>query len=99
MSFTSTTVSYKHSNIFIFLFSIVQVFLKSRVVTVKGPRGILKRNFRHLRLELTKVDKNKIRVDVWFASRKELACVKTIVSHIENMIKGVIYVSIKKVMM
>lgn len=70
--------------------------MKSRVVTVKGPRGTLKRNFRHLRLELTKVDKSKIRVDVWFASRKELACVKTIVSHIENMIKGVIYVSVLK---
>merc|ERR1711894_253069 len=59
--------------------------------TVKGPRGTLKRNFRHLRLELTKVQKNKIRVDVWFASRKELACVKTIISHIENMIKGVVF--------
>lgn len=68
--------------------------MKSRVITVKGPRGTLKRNFRHLKLELTKVNKDTIRVDVWFASRKELACVKTIISHIENMIKGVIYVSV-----
>ncbi|EDO41746.1 predicted protein [Nematostella vectensis] len=69
----------------------VEVKVKSRVVTVTGPRGTLKRNFRHLRLELTKVGKDKVRVDVWFASRKELACVKTIITHIENMIKGVIY--------
>lgn len=62
-------------------------------MTVKGPRGTLKRNFRHLKLELIKLSKKKLKVDVWFASRKELACVKTILSHIENMIKGVTYVS------
>merc|ERR1712008_366702 len=30
-----------------------------------------------------------IRVDLWFANRKQLACVRTICSHIENMIIGV----------
>ncbi|CAH3039096.1 unnamed protein product [Porites lobata] len=69
----------------------VSIKLNGREVTVKGPRGTLVRNFRHLKLELTLVGKKKIRVDVWFASRKELACVKTICTHIENMIKGVIY--------
>lgn len=67
--------------------------MNSREVTVKGPRGTLVKNFRHLNLELTPLGKKKLRVDVWFAKRKELACVKTICSHIENMIKGVIYVS------
>ena len=62
-------------------------------MTVKGPRGTLVRSFRHLNLELTLLSKKKLRVDVWFAKRKQLACVKTICSHIENMIKGVIYVS------
>ena len=79
---------------FIMLFACtVSIKLNGREVTVKGPRGTLVRNFRHLKLELTLVGKKKIRVDVWFASRKELACVKTICTHIENMIKGVIYVS------
>ena len=68
--------------------------MKSRTVTVKGPRGTLKRTFKHLRLELQLITKKKLRVDVWFASRKELACVRTICSHIQNMFKGVIYVSL-----
>jgi len=44
-------------------------------------------------LELTLVGKKRLRVDVWFAKRKELACVKTICTHVENMMKGVVYVS------
>lgn len=30
-----------------------------------------------------------IKVDIWFANRKQLACVRTICSHIENMFVGV----------
>ncbi|XP_028412805.1 60S ribosomal protein L9-like [Dendronephthya gigantea] len=69
----------------------VEVNVKSRSVTVKGPRGTLKRTFKHLRLELQLISKKKLKVDVWFASRKELACVRTICSHIQNMFKGVVY--------
>ena len=69
----------------------VEVKVKSRTVTVKGPRGTLSRTFKHLRLELKLLSKSKLKVDVWFASRKELACVRTICSHVENMFKGVIY--------
>lgn len=63
------------------------------MVTVKGPRGTLTKSFQHMDLEIVKVGKNKLRVDVWFAKRKQLACVKTICSHIENLFKGVLYVS------
>jgi hypothetical protein len=77
------------------LLSIVEVAVKSRTVTVKGPRGTLTRTFKHLRLELKLISKSKLKVDVWFASRKELACVRTICSHIQNMFKGVIYVSVE----
>jgi len=69
----------------------VTVKAASRKVTVEGPRGTLVRNFRHLNVELLLVGKNKLRVNVWFAKRKELACVKTLCTHIENMIKGVVY--------
>merc|ERR1712038_35081 len=69
----------------------VKISIKSRTITVEGPRGKLSRKFKHLNLDLTLLSKKKLRVDVWFASRKELACVKTICSHIENMMKGVIY--------
>jgi large subunit ribosomal protein L9e len=30
-----------------------------------------------------------VKVDIWFATRKQLACVRTICSHIENMFTGV----------
>lgn len=35
------------------------------------------------------VDKDFVKVDLWFATRKQLACVRTICSHIENMFIGV----------
>ncbi len=75
------------------LFFIVTLSVKSRVVTVKGKRGTLVKSFKHMALELTKVGKNKLRVDIWFANRKQLACLKTTVGHINNMFKGVTYVS------
>nr|AGH70156.1 60S ribosomal protein L9 [Placozoa sp. H4] len=61
-----------------------------RKVTVTGRRGSLSREFKHLNLELKVIGK-RLKVDVWFADRRELACVRTICSHIENMIKGVTY--------
>ncbi|EDV20599.1 expressed hypothetical protein [Trichoplax adhaerens] len=61
-----------------------------RKITVSGKRGTLSREFKHLKLELKVIGK-KLRVDVWFADRRELACVRTVCSHIENMIKGVTY--------
>jgi len=33
--------------------------------------------------------KDYIKVDVWFATRKQLACVRTVCSHIDNLIVGV----------
>merc|ERR1712126_791928 len=67
----------------------VTVKLVGRTVTVTGPRGSLTKSFDHLNLELTRVGKNIIRVDVWFALRKHLACLRTVCSHIENLFKGV----------
>merc|ERR1712071_129271 len=40
-------------------------------------------------MDLRKVDKKNIRIDIWFANRKQLACVRTICSHIDNMLTGV----------
>lgn len=70
----------------------VEVTLKGRQVTVKGKRGEIQRDFRHLTLDMRKTnDGQKIRVDLWFGNRKQLACVRTVCSHIENMITGVRY--------
>ncbi|VDN04934.1 unnamed protein product [Thelazia callipaeda] len=67
----------------------VQFSINKRVVTVKGPRGVLKRDFRHLHMEIEKTGKDTIRVRKWFGIRKEVAAIRTVCSHIENMIKGV----------
>ena len=66
----------------------VEVTIKSRVVSVKGPRGELTKSFKHQSLDIKKVGQ-KIRVDKWFGNKKELACIRTICSHISNMITGV----------
>lgn len=72
----------------------VEVTVKSRVVVVKGPRGTLQKNFRHMDVDI-KHDKanNKITVEKWFGKKKELAAIKTVCSHIENLFTGVTKVS------
>merc|ERR1712111_14823 len=60
----------------------IKCSVKARTVTVTGPRGSLTKSFRHLKVDICKVDK-------WFGLRKELAAVRTICSHISNMIVGV----------
>lgn len=67
----------------------VKVSTKNSVVTVTGPRGTLKRSFAHAKLQIEMVGKRKIRVQKWFGSKVELAVVRTICTHIQNMIKGV----------
>ncbi|WP_411016124.1 50S ribosomal protein L6, partial [Salmonella sp. s51884] len=49
----------------------------------------LKRNFKHLAVDIQKIGKKQILVTKWFGTRKQLASVRTVCSHIENMIKGV----------
>lgn len=70
--------------------------MKSRVVTVTGKLGTLTREFKHIPMEckvVTKtegeVEKKFVQVDCWFSTRKQLACVRTVCSHVENMIVGV----------
>ncbi|XP_065342181.1 large ribosomal subunit protein uL6 [Cloeon dipterum] len=63
--------------------------VKSRVVTVTGPRGTLKRSFKHLALDIAMVNKRLLKVEKWFGTKKEIAAVRTVCSHIENMLKGV----------
>ena len=59
----------------------VSVTFKNRVATVKGPRGSLKKSFRHLTVNIitTKNDRGdvKIKVEMFFANRFvaiELVC-------------------------
>jgi len=70
----------------------VDVAVKARIITVKGPRGELTKNVRHIdmdiRLVKTKVS-NKVTLAVWQGGRKHVACLRTIRSLIVNMITGV----------
>merc|ERR1711962_281509 len=67
----------------------VTVTVKSRKVTVKGPRGTLVRSFRHLPVDMVMQSKDQLKVEKWFGTRKELAAVRTVCSHVQNMMKGV----------
>merc|ERR1712127_147593 len=63
--------------------------VKARTVTVTGPRGTLTQTFKHVNMVIKKINDKYITADLWFANRKQLACVRTVCSHIENMIIGV----------
>ena len=67
----------------------IDVSVKSRVVTVKGPRGTLTKSFKHLALDISMPTKKTVRVEKWFGKRKELAAVRTVCSHITNLFTGV----------
>jgi large subunit ribosomal protein L9e len=71
----------------------VKVSVKSRRVTVTGPLGTLKRTFVHatlqLRLLVSKNGKRRVRAELWSGKRQEVAVVRSVVSEIENLIKGV----------
>merc|ERR1712014_276041 len=67
----------------------VAVTVKSRVVTVKGPRGTLTKSFKHLAVDISMPNKKTVRVEKWFGKKKELAAVRTVCSHITNLMNGV----------
>lgn len=67
----------------------VTVSVGARTVTVTGPRGTLKREFKSINFAAEMRGKRSMRVDMWFGNRKQMACLRTLCSHIENMITGV----------
>jgi large subunit ribosomal protein L9e len=68
----------------------VTLTVKSRKISVTGPRGTLKRNFSHLpvEIELAK-DGRQMHVQMWFSTRKQMASLRTLTSHVQNLITGV----------
>jgi len=66
----------------------VQVEVKGKVVTVKGPLGTLTRNFSHAPVEI-RLDGNKVIVEAYWPKKRERAMIGTVASHIKNMITGV----------
>ncbi|KAF8639649.1 hypothetical protein AX17_000914 [Amanita inopinata Kibby_2008] len=69
----------------------VEVTIKSRVISVTGPRGTLTKNVRHvdMDIQLIKGKTSKVSLAVWQGGRKHVACLRTIRSLINNMVIGV----------
>jgi len=72
----------------------VTVTIKSRLVTVVGPRGTLKKNLRHVNMDIQlkqhlSKGKKVVSFAVWQGGRKHVACLRTIRSAINNMVIGV----------
>jgi len=68
----------------------ISVEIKSRVVTVTGPKGKLVRDFRHLPVAIQKINGGKeLEVSLYFGLLKQLASLRTVCSHVDNMITGV----------
>nr|DAD36076.1 TPA_asm: hypothetical protein HUJ06_006716 [Nelumbo nucifera] len=71
----------------------VKIKVKAKIIEVEGPRGKLSRNFKHLNLDFQLIKdesgKKKLKIEAWFGSRKTTAAIRTALSHVENLIKGV----------
>ena len=66
----------------------VQGTLDGRIVTIKGEKGELVRDFSHAPINIC-LDGNTLTVKASWPRKKEAAMVGTVRSHIQNMIKGV----------
>ena len=71
-----------------------KVHVKSKVITVEGPKGTLTRDFRKVPVQILGLKDQDGRVSsvtirVWFAKNKPKSCVNTIRKHLLNMITGV----------
>lgn len=70
----------------------VSIEVKGRMVRVKGPRGTLFKDFKHLAVDMYLFEEEgekKLKVDCHFGKRKRLASIRTVCSHVLNLIKGV----------
>jgi large subunit ribosomal protein L6 len=66
----------------------VEGTLEGRIVTIKGEKGELVRDFSHAPINI-QLDGKTVTVQASWPRKKEAALVGTVRSHIQNMIKGV----------
>ncbi|KZZ95976.1 60S ribosomal protein L9 [Moelleriella libera RCEF 2490] len=67
----------------------VKVSIKTRIVTVEGPRGKLTKDLSHLAVNFGHPKKNTISIEIHHGSRKNVATLRTVRSIIQNMVIGV----------
>ncbi|EMD00980.1 hypothetical protein BAUCODRAFT_100632 [Baudoinia panamericana UAMH 10762] len=67
----------------------VKVHIKTRIVTVEGPRGKLTNNLSHLAVSFSTPSPDMINIELHHGSRKNVATLRTVRTIIYNMIVGV----------
>ncbi|KAI1492669.1 60S ribosomal protein L9 [Biscogniauxia mediterranea] len=67
----------------------VKVLIKSRNVTVEGPRGKLSKDLSHLAVNFSHPKKNVIGIEIHHGSRKNVATLRTVRTLINNLVIGV----------
>ncbi|OTA52808.1 ribosomal protein L6 [Hypoxylon sp. EC38] len=67
----------------------VKVHIKSRNVTVEGPRGKLSKDLSHIAVNFSRPKKNVIGIEIHHGSRKDVATLRTVRTLINNLIVGV----------
>ncbi|KAL5699827.1 60S ribosomal protein L9B [Ranunculus cassubicifolius] len=72
----------------------VKFKVKAKIIEVEGPRGTLKRDFKHLNIDFELITdattgKKKLKVDSWFGTKKSSASIRTALTHVRNLITGV----------
>ncbi|KAI0379750.1 60S ribosomal protein L9 [Hypomontagnella monticulosa] len=67
----------------------VKVQIKSRNVTVEGPRGKLSKDLSHIAVNFSRPKKNVIGIEIHHGSRKDVATLRTVRTLINNLIIGV----------
>jgi large subunit ribosomal protein L9e len=67
----------------------VKVSIKSRLVTVEGPRGKLTKDLSHIAVNFSVLKKNVIGIEIHHGSRKNVAALRTVRTILNNLIIGV----------
>ncbi|EEQ86854.1 60S ribosomal protein L9B [Blastomyces dermatitidis] len=67
----------------------VKVHIRSRVVTVEGPRGKLVKDLSHVSVSFSMPKKNVLAIEIHHGSRKAVASLRTVRTVINNLIIGV----------
>jgi len=72
----------------------VEVKVNARTVEIKGPRGTIKKSYKHVPLDIfiakTKEGKKQVKVQMWLAKRRQRAKVRSVATSIKNSLRGVV---------
>lgn len=81
-------IFFRLSNVLI-LVTAVKVHIRSRIITVTGPRGVLKKDLSHLSVVFSQPDKKTLIIELHHGSRKNVATLRTVRTIINNLVIGV----------